>query len=322
MSEFHVETIRVGPIVKHPNADNLSITRVRDYPVILRTGEFLEGDLAVYVPVDAVVPAGDPRWAFLGEHRRIVAKRLRGIFSMGLLTAAPPGVSEPGVDVGALLGVAKYEPAEPPAEGEDEADPGFFPAYTDVEAIRRFPDVLREGEEVVLTEKVHGANARYLFHEGRLFAGSHTRVKRRDPKNLWWKPALALDLERRLAPFPGIAVYGEVFGKVQDLRYGMQGDAVSLVLFDAQDIRTREYLDYDAFVALAGSLDLPAVPVLHRGPWRDDLRGLAEGKTVIGGGAHCREGFVARPARERFDARVGRVILKLHGEDYLLRKSR
>jgi RNA ligase (TIGR02306 family) len=321
MSEFHVETVRIGPIAKHPNADNLSITRVRDYPVIVRTGEFSEGDLAVYVPVDSVVPAGEPRWAFLGEHRRIVAKRLRGIFSMGLLTAAPPGVSEPGVDVRAQLGITKFEPAEAPVEGEDETDPGFFPAFTDVEAVRRFPDVIREGEQVILTEKVHGANARYLFEGGRLWAGSHTRIKRRDPKNLWWKPALALDLERRLAAHPGIAIYGEVFGKVQDLRYGM-GDDVSLVLFDAQDIRTREYLDYDAFVTLAAKLELRTVPVLHRGPWSDSLRDLANGKTVIGGGTHCREGFVARPAKERFDERVGRVILKLHGEDYLLRKSR
>ena len=52
MSEFHIETLRVGPLERHPNADNLSITRVRDYPVILRTGELQEGDLAVYVPVD------------------------------------------------------------------------------------------------------------------------------------------------------------------------------------------------------------------------------------------------------------------------------
>jgi RNA ligase (TIGR02306 family) len=321
MSEFHVETLRVGPIEKHPGADNLSITRVRDYPVILRTGEFQEGDLAVYVPVDSVVPAGDPRWAFLGEHRRIQARRLRGIFSMGLLTAAPPGVRL-GQDVAALLGITKYEPPEPPAEGEDEIDPGFFPAYSDLEAVRRFPDVLAEGEEVVLTEKVHGANARYLFHEGRLWVGSHTRIKRRDPKNLWWKPAIALDLERRLAAFPGVAIYGEVYGRVQDLRYGAKDDGVSLVLFDAQDVTSRRYLDYDDFLGLARALELPTVPLLHRGPWSQDLRALSNGPTVIGAGAHCREGFVARPVKERFDERVGRVALKLHGEDYLLRKSR
>lgn len=65
------------------------------YPVILRTGELQQGDKAVYIPVGALLPADDSRWDFLrkpGEHVpfEIVAKRLRGIFSMGLLTPAEP----------------------------------------------------------------------------------------------------------------------------------------------------------------------------------------------------------------------------------------
>jgi hypothetical protein len=47
MSEFIVTVVRVGPIEKHPNADMLSITKVFDYPVVIRTGEFRAGDLEV-----------------------------------------------------------------------------------------------------------------------------------------------------------------------------------------------------------------------------------------------------------------------------------
>lgn len=66
-SEHRVEVVRLGPITKHPDADTLSITTVLGgYPVILRTGEYKEGDLAVYVPIDSVVPENDPRWEFLG----------------------------------------------------------------------------------------------------------------------------------------------------------------------------------------------------------------------------------------------------------------
>lgn len=83
MSEFQVRVVQVGAIEKHPNADALSMTVVDGYPVLLRTGDFREGDRAVYVPIDAVVPADDHRWVFLGEHRRVRAKRLRGIFSIG-----------------------------------------------------------------------------------------------------------------------------------------------------------------------------------------------------------------------------------------------
>ena len=63
-------------------------------------------------------------------------------------------------------------------------------------------------------------------------------------------------------------------------------------------------------------------PVLYRGPWQglDAHRHLAEGRTTIGDG-HVREGFVVKPVVERFDDRIGRVILKLHGEGYLTKKE-
>lgn len=36
---------------------------------------------------------------------------------------------------------------------------------------------------------------------------------------------------------------------------------------------------------------------------------------------YVREGFVVKPLRERYHPRLGRVILKRHGEGYLLRKK-
>lgn len=322
MSEFRVQVVRLGPIEKHPNADSLSLTHVLgDYPVILRTGELQPGDLAVYVPVDAVVPADDPRWAFLGEHRRIKARRLRGIFSMGLLTPAEPGFCE-GDDVREALRITKWEPPLPPlAEGEDEADPGHMPAYTDIEGLRRWPAVLQPGEEVIATEKVHGANGRFVFADGRLWVGSRTRIKRESEGSLWWRAARQYDLAEKLRARPGLALYGEVYGAVQDLRYGARPNEVRLILFDAMDTRARRYLDYDDFVALSRELGLPVVPVLHRGPWGDEVRALANGGSTLPGAAHTREGFVVRPVKERWHPELGRVVLKLIGEDYLLRKG-
>ncbi len=56
MSEFHVQVVRVGPFHPHPNADTLNVTKVFDYTVVTKKDVLKEGDLAVYVPVDAVVP--------------------------------------------------------------------------------------------------------------------------------------------------------------------------------------------------------------------------------------------------------------------------
>jgi RNA ligase (TIGR02306 family) len=319
MSEFHVEVARIRSVHKHPNADTLSIAEVNGYPVIFRTGDFVEGRLAVHVPIDSIVP-DLPEWSFLAGHRRIKAKRLRGVFSMGLLAHTQEGWSE-GQNVQAELGIEKWEPGVQgfhATNTDDEPDPGFLPVFTDIEGYRRHKNVLQDGEEVVLTEKIHGANARFLFRDGRLWVGSHKRIKKQDDRNMWWQVSTATGLEDRLRKIPNIAVYGEIYGLVQDLHYGIAG--TQLVLFDALDTIVMKYLDYDAFREVAAEINLPTVPELYRGPWSSSLLELAEGKTVLGSD-HVREGFVVRPVQERWEHSVGRVILKMVGEGYLLRKA-
>lgn len=333
-SEHDCPVVRLGDIIKHDNADTLGITEVDGRPCIVRLGEWNPGDLAVYIPIDSLVPVADPRFAFLapkanGEGKaRIRAMRLRGVFSMGLLVKAEDGMTE-GDDVRERLGIEVYEadasmrrgPGGSFISGDQDRDPGVLPKY-DVESARKYRRLLVEGEEVVLTEKVHGANARFVWHDGRLHCGSRTTYKKEGTGSMWWAVAERYELAR-LADHEGIALFGEVYGQVQDLKYGC--DDHRLVLFDAMDYRARRWLDYDAFRTLASSLGLPVAPELYRGPWSDaeweTYRALAEGPTVIGAGVHVREGWVLRPTTERFDARLGRVQMKLVGEGYLTRKS-
>jgi RNA ligase (TIGR02306 family) len=325
VSEFKVEVVRVGLVTEHPNADALEIVHVFDYPVCTRLGDYREGDLAVYVPIDAIVPGDDPRWHFLAGHLRIRAKRLRGVFSMGLLTTADPSWVE-GQDVREALRIEKWEP---PTEferrghksGPSMPDPGHMPKYTDLEGVRRQSRLMQYGEEVVLTEKIHGANARYVFADGQLWCASRTQYKIDFPTDQWWQVARRYDLATKLASMPGIAIYGEVYGAVQDLRYGADPGEVRLILFDAWNTATARWLNYDDFGGVVNVLGLPTVPVVYRGPWSDELRSLANGPSTMPGAPHMREGFVVRPVRERWDPHVGRVILKLVGEDYLLRKA-
>ncbi len=326
MSEFNVRVIKIGPTEKHPNADTLSITYVDGdkslgYPVIFRTGDFVEGQLAVYVPIDSIVP-DLPEWSFLGGHRRIKARKLRGVFSMGLLTASKPEWTE-SQNVQQELGIEKWEPETSNLNilnTENEVDPGFLPVYTDIEGLRKHKTVLVSGEEVIVTEKLHGANSRVLFKNNQLWVGSHKNIKRFDERNLWWKLAAEYGLQEKLATIPDIALYGEAYGQVQDLKYGITA-GVKLAIFDAMNVETRRYFDYDDFKALATKLGLPTVPELYRGPWTQDLLSLAEGKTTIPNADHVREGFVVRPITERWDHKCARVILKMIGEGYLLRKT-
>lgn len=325
MSTDHLcPLVQLGPISKHPNADSLGITEVDGRPCIVRLTDWSEGDLAVYIPIDSVVPTSSPLFAFL-KRPRIQAVRLRGIFSMGLLVRPPPPLDALplGSDLRDALGISVYEPPTPYASSEAERDPGFLPVY-DIESARKHRHLLHEGEEFVLTEKIHGVNARFAFHNGRLWCASHTQFKRENPADLWWSVAHHLDLPSRLRDMPGFGFYGEVYGQVQDLRYGVPSGA-RFVLFDVLDITSRQWLDYDALCDLARNLNLPVAPLLYRGRWDasrwDDYKSFAEGPSVLANGACVREGWVLRPTRERFDPTLGRVQMKLHGEGFLTRKE-
>lgn len=320
MSSVHdVRVVRVGPIIKHPNADALSITEVDGCPVIFRLGEFEEGNLAVYIPIDSVVPSTE-RWAFLKGDWRIRAKRLRGMFSMGMLAASDATWSE-GLDVRELLGITVYEQAADANfnRSEHEIGPGCIPVYTDLESFRKYRGVFAAEEKVVVTEKIHGENGRMCWFKDRLWVGSRTNFKRRG-LNGWWNAVVAGDIEAKLEKRPGLVVYGEVYGQVRDLRYGVQSGS-RFVAFDALDAGTREYLDYATFRDTMIELGIPMVPVLFDGCFADLTDAAAEGVSALANGACIREGFVVRPHHERYDPRLGRVIAKMVGRGYMTRKG-
>jgi len=337
MTDFHVECVRVGKIDKHPNADTLGITHVGDYPVIVKLDDFKEGDLAVYVPVDAIVP-NKPEWAFLGGHFRIKAKRLRGVFSQGLLMPAPLGVLE-GEDCAVLLEIEKYETPEEKAERSGggpnnprprAAVPASLPRYTDLENVRRWPNALREGEDVVITEKIEGENCGVTYERfpwwkrawnwfwcepmGRTIVRSRNQLK---TEGKWVEVTASIDFEQLPDP-ERYSIYGESYGYTAGFNYGKR-NIPRFAMFDAWDRKEKRWCNWQEVAALSSLLDLDLVPILHWGPWSRDLLNLAEGESEWD--SHVREGFVVRPENERTEPGLGRVILKCKGEGYLFRKE-
>ena len=186
MSTHSCDVVEVK-LETHPNADTLSIVRVGGWQCLVRTDDWKDGDLAVYVPPDSIVPQGDPQFEFLGDHRRVKAKKLRGVWSAGLLVPAPEG-AQVGEDLMEKLGIEHYEPPLPMSTGGDNVKPpaGVFPVY-DVENFNRYPDVIQPGERVIITEKIHGANARYTWQDDQMYVGSRKNWKKEDEKSIWWK---------------------------------------------------------------------------------------------------------------------------------------
>ena len=315
--------VEVVPVVleSHPNADSLSVVRVFDgFTACVRTADWKPGMLGAYVPPDSLLDTRRPEFAFLADGKkdvhRIKVKRLRGVVSMGLLIHAPDG-AQLGDDVAEQLGVIHYEPPPQISTGGENVRPpaGYHPVY-DIDNLRRFAHAFDDGEEVWITEKIHGANGRWCFLNGEMFTGSRTEWKKEANEVVWWK---ALESHPEIRDWcltnEGWTVYGEVYGRVQDLRYGLNG--VRIMVFD---LLSPAGVWADPEHALELGSGLPWVPLISREPFRlPRMLELAEGQSLVSGANHVREGCVVKPIRERTDPEIGRVILKVIGNGYLER---
>lgn len=332
MTEFRVQVVQIGKVGKHPNADNLSITQVGGrYPVVFTTGSFLPGSLAVHVPCDALVPVEREEFSWLAPKAtngvyRVRATKLRGIPSFGFLVPLPvqPNGDEAlsvGQDVRHLLGVTKYDPG--PAfqligggDMETCSLAEMIPHY-DIEGLRKYESLFTPGEQVMVTEKIHGTNGRWVYVDGKLSCGSRTKFR----SNSVWNRMAEVYFLKDLLSVPehhGLVLYGEVYGEgIQDLTYETKGQRVAF--FDVYDTRRGKWWDCQAIASFCLNNSLPHVPVLYRGPF--DLAkcySMAEGTSTMAP-SHVREGIVVKPMFGRWDQEIGRVFLKLPGEGYLLR---
>lgn len=322
--EKSTHKVEVVPVTlqPHPNADSLSVvTLFGGYTACVKTADWHDGMLGAYIPPDSLVDTARPEFAFLARagrtQERIKVKRLRGVVSMGLLIPAPAGAAV-GDDLAEYFGVTHYEPPLPLYEGAHARPPrGYHPSY-DVDSLRRFGHLFVPGEPVWITEKIHGVNARYCWTDGALHVGSRTTWKRQEPQSLWWR---VLDAHPEVAAFceahPDITVYGEVYGQVQDLKYGTGRNEARLAVFDL--LRGTEWIAPAEARELGATL--PWVPVLERAfPFElAAVLVLAEGPSLIPGAQHVREGIVVKPLVERTDSEIGRVCLKVVSNGYLER---
>jgi RNA ligase (TIGR02306 family) len=309
--------IEIVPVTleSHPNADSLSVVKVFGYTVCVRTEDWIGKTSGAYIVPDTLVPIENPIFSFLDKGDpwvRIKVQKLRGIVSMGLLVQTPEGYNI-GDDVSGVLGVKRYEPPIQTKGGESVPGPNTVAYKYDVDAFLRYEHVFEEGENVYITEKIHGANARYTFVDGQQFCGSRTQWKKESDGDIWWK---AFKHDPTIGDFceanPGAILYGEVAGNVKGFNYGVDG-----VKFFAFDILVKgQWLDVDSFLEECIKFSLDAVPVLlYNAPYnKDQLLKLAEERSKLGN--HIAEGCVVKPMIERTHPEIGRVCLKIVGNNY------
>ncbi len=322
MSNFSVEVVPVA-LESHPNADALSIVKVFDnYVVCVRTEDWQGKTIGAYIPPDSIVPNNE-QFKFLDGHLRIKAKKLRGVPSYGMLIPAPEG-SQIGDNVAEQLGILHYEPELSPllkaAQGEAGNPPPVEGPVYDMENWRKYSRQFVDGEEVVITEKLHGSNVRFTCQNGQMFCGSHYRWPR-EGNNIYWNMLKHVPWIEAFCHLNQDAVlYGEIFGAIQKgYNYGSTND--NPYQFRAFDVfADGRFLDYDN--ALGGAKSNFLVPVLYRGPYsRVKVEEFTDGPSVIEGASNIREGCVVKPVIERF-SKFGRVILKSVSINYLDEKKK
>lgn len=372
MSSLIVNVCSVDEVIPHPNADKLEMVKIKGWRVITQKGQYAQGQEVVYFPPETVLPSelaerlGVKKYlaelpknpdGTRPEGGRIRAARLRGEVSYGLVTA-PDQDWEIGTNVADHYGVSKFDPPQPCTDGDAERPHSAFVKYTDIENYRNFPDIFKTGEEVAISEKLHGMCTRLGLirvaaddgtQSWQFMCGSHevnrkeyvTVQKRiKDPitdqvtgyntytrHSQFWD-CLTDDVKELLKFLNddehNVIVFGELLG-TQDIKYG--------VIFDFRvfDIMVDgKYMDVDAKMDVLGKFNVPHVPILYRGPFSaEKVEEYVDGPTTMcspekAGNFKNREGIVITPVMERTDDSLNgdqRVIFKAISPSYLMRKG-
>jgi len=118
-------------------------------------------------------------------------------------------------------------------------------------------------DEIIMEEKVDGANTRFMIKNGRIIFGSrNVEIKTGNEGNF---APLVQYLTKKLKGKrirDGLIVYGEYMTR-HSIDYDWDRTPIFLG-FDVYDLEVNKFLDYDEKVKVFNSLDLPIVPLIKK----------------------------------------------------------
>ncbi len=351
MASLIVDVCKILKVEKHPNADKLSIATIKGWNCIVGLNQYKEGDLIIFCPPDSVIPETlieKYNLTYLKKGGRVRTVKLRKYISQGLILDIPEGKTwKEGKTVAKELGITKYEPPishnlqmEGNRPTKKKRNP-LFDKYTDIDNIKNYHTVFKEGDKVVITEKIHGTNFRagklkrytnslwgkiksFIFGKYEFIYGSHnvqkTTLNRKMGfygEDVYGKIAKKYNLAEAIPE--DYILYGEIYGqKIQELTYGIKD--IDVVFFDIK--YKGKYLNYIQFVSFCRNENLPTVPELHIGGFEEKyLINYTQGTSKIAP-HQFREGCVVKSLEEENHPRIGRKVLKSINPEYLLIKNR
>jgi RNA ligase (TIGR02306 family) len=302
---------KIFPILK---ADNIEGCQILGWEIVVRKGEFKEGDLCVFFEIDSLLPAIDDFEFMKASNYKVKTIKLRGQISQGLaLPLHKISKSLPttiGEDVSELLGVSKYEP--------DELDNKTFPEFlhkTDEVRIQAIPELLTtyKGQSFYITEKLDGCSVSFYVRDGQFGICSRNRLQ---SNNHFGQVAQSLNIERKLRSLGNnICFQGEIIGpKIQGNRYNLSEYDVRF--FSVFDIEKQSYYDFENLCSIINWVSLETVPIIGIIELNHTIKELIElstGKSKLYD--TMREGIVVR----KIDST--KISFKVISPEFLLRQD-
>lgn len=335
MSERELATLRViDSIEPIENADRIEVAKIGGWEVVVGKGDFKAGDQVIYFEIDSALPLEDTRFAHLasrgsrlidGEPYHVLKTiRLRGVYSQGLVM--PTSDFAPEVNhveffgalaLDELLGVFKYEPPVPAAQG-GQVEGGFFHGVQKTDA-ERVQNISPRNWERIVNDFTWKAT---LKIDGTSFTGYNDPVEgfrvcsrnwelSRSEGNVYWDVVDKFNLEEIIPE--NWVVQGEVYGP------GIQGNPQKVNELSFGVFRVLNQYGADAF-EWPDELYKLSVPVLDL-----ELPGTIEEAIEQVNGLKYNgilaEGVVWNEVYDRVPDGLGRPIFKVISNKYLERSG-
>jgi RNA ligase (TIGR02306 family) len=364
-STYKVPLTTILDIQPHSNAERLEIATVYGFQVITKKDQYKVGDQIIYIPIDSLLPQWLEDKLFPQDskvklhHHRVRQIRLRGLASQGMLIS-PEDVSEKvnpkylqlEQNLAEIIGITKYEPPQRGASSTQgkgrnrnkKHEHPLFHKYNGLDNIKWFPTLFKEGEEVVVQEKLHGTNAR----ASRLPFVANTLIKKIKklfgfaPKtekcygsnnvdisaameykgfygeDIYGKCFQAMDVFNRI--MLGEIFYGEIIGPSIQKNYEYGLTEHTFIVFDIKVLQSDgkfKWLTPEEVEKLCEQRGFEYVPVLYKGPYNKEMTySLTKGPSAYDPKTKIREGVVIKAAKD-YDLEGNKKALKWVSEDYL-----
>lgn len=344
------EVLDVQPI---PEADRIEAAKVEGWTVVVPKGQVKPGDKVVYFEIDSFLPirpefeflrdSSYKKDDFLGEGMRLKTRRLRGIYSQGLIMPLSdlglPENLEVDTDLTEILGVKKYELPETALIGGASLGrrPDFIVKTNEIR-VQNKPQLLNElgrCEEVYVSLKLDGSSHSVAIdRDGKLRVTSHNiELKDENKQNSFYEFVKNNNIEEKLRKYMAENDLNEAVLQGEWCGPGIQNNKLMLktpdwFMFNVYGDGRRQ--DLDTLLKVSEEFNLKHVPILERLTGKefsekfstpDDILQWVENLKVDDYKNQLPEGVVIRPTEPIYSYTIqSDLSMKVINNKYLMKE--